>query len=102
MTMLVVLFNLKPGVDAAVYEQWARTTDLPTVKALGSVSQFQVLRSQSVLGSDAKPPFQYIELLDVSSMPELFADIGSPTMQRVAAEFQSFADQPIFIVTESL
>jgi len=102
MTMIVVLFNLKDGVDAAVYEQWARTTDLPTVSKLASVQQFQVLRGTGLLGSDVAPPYRYIELLEISSLDALGADIATDTMQRVAAEFQAFADNPLFVLTESI
>jgi len=102
MTMIVVLFNLKPGVAPSDYEAWARSTDLPTVKALHSVRAFDVLRSTGLLGTEAQPPYQYVELLNVESLEALGADIGSETMQRVAAEFQSFADNPQFILTEAL
>jgi hypothetical protein len=37
MSTIVVLFNLKPGVEASAYEAWARDRDLPNVKALPSV-----------------------------------------------------------------
>lgn len=53
---IIVLFNLKPGVDAAAYEAWARSTDIPGVRALKSVDDFQVYRATGLFGSDAKPP----------------------------------------------
>lgn len=102
MTKIVVLFNLKPGVDVAAYEHWARTTDLPIVNALPSVRRFEVLRSLSLLGTDAKPPYAYVELLEVTGLEALGTDIATETMARVAAEFGGFADRPQFIVTESL
>lgn len=102
MTKIVVLFNLKPGADVAAYERWARTTDLPIVNALPSVRRFEVLKSLSLLGSAAKPPYEYVELLEVTGLEALGADIATETMARVAAEFGGFADQPQFIVTESL
>jgi len=102
MTMIVVLFNLKEGVDASVYEQWALTTDLPTVRQLASVQGFQVLRGNGLLGSESASPYRYIELLEISSLEALGADIASETMQRVAAEFQAFADSPLFVLTESI
>ncbi|MCA0900874.1 REDY-like protein HapK [Microbulbifer agarilyticus] len=101
-TMIVVLFNLKPGVNPSDYEQWANTTDLPTVRDLASVNQFSVLRSTGLLGSDASSPYQYVELLEVNDMEKLGADVSSETMQRVAAEFQQFADNPQFILTEAI
>nr|WP_010130710.1 hypothetical protein [Microbulbifer agarilyticus] len=101
-TMIVVLFNLKPGVNPSDYEQWANTTDLPTVRDLASVNQFSVLRTTGLLGVDAPAPYQYVELLEVNSMEKLGADVSSETMRRVAAEFQQFADNPQFILTESI
>jgi hypothetical protein len=102
MTTLIVLFNLKPGLSAQDYEHWARTTDLVTVRSLKSIDQFQVFRTQGVLGSDQKAPYQYVELLTVNDMPGLFADISTPIMQRVAAEFQGFADAPIFMISHDI
>ncbi len=102
MTTIVVLFNLKPGKTPADYEAWARSTDLPTVNALRSVDEFQVLRSNGMLGSNAPAPYQYVELLRINNMDGLFADIGSTMMQKVASEFQIFADNPQFIVCQSI
>ena len=102
MTMIVVLFNLKSESKQAEYEQWARTTDIPTAGGLPSVDNFEVLRSVGILGSDAKPPYKYIELLKVNDMEKLTQDIATETMQRVAEEFRGFADNPLFILTENL
>ena len=101
MTTVVVLFNLKPGVDVDRYEAWARATDLPNVNALGSVREFRVLRSQGLM-SGADAPYQYVELIELESLTGLRADVKSQTMQRVAQEFREFAHAPLFIVTEPL
>lgn len=100
-TRIVVLFNLKSGKDASDYEAWARTTDLPTVNALCSVEHFSVHAATGLLGSAAPPPYAYIEVLDVADMDAFGGDVAGDTMQRVAAEFQSWAD-PIFIVTRDV
>ena len=99
---IVVLFNLKPGTDVAAYEKWARTTDIPGVRALRSVADFQVYRTTEVLGTDAKPPYSYIEVIDVADMNAFGADVGSEAVQKVAAQFQQFADNPQFILTQAL
>ena len=98
MTTVVVLFNLKPGVDAAAYERWARTTDLPIVNALDSVKRFEVLKASGLLGGQGGSPYQYVEVLELDSLEGLYADVATPTMQKVAGEFRSFADEPVFIV----
>ena len=100
--LIVVLFNLKPGASRDDYENWAKTTDIPNVNALGSVRDFSVVRTTGLLGSDDPAPYEYVELLDVADMEKLGEDISSETMQRVAAEFQDFADGPQFMMTESI
>ena len=102
MAKIVVLFNLKADADVAVYEQWAKDTDLPTVNNLKSIDQFSVLKSASMLGTDQAPPYQYIEILEVNDFDVFGQEVSTETMQRVAGEFQSFADAPMFIVTEEI
>ncbi|MDI3295419.1 hypothetical protein [Janthinobacterium tructae] len=102
MQTLIVLFNLKDDVDAAAYERWARETDLPVASALASVDSFEVLRTLAVMGSDQAPPYQYIERLCINDMALLGQEAGSLAMQKVAAEFRTFADNPLFIITESI
>jgi hypothetical protein len=99
---IIVLFNLKPGVDAAEYEDWARSTDIPGVRALGSCSDFQVYRATGLFGSEEKPAYAYIETIDINGMDAFLSDVSSDAVQKVAAEFQRFADNPLFITTEAL
>ena len=102
MTRIVVLFNLKVEADKEAYETWARSTDLPVVRALPSVDGFTVHPVNALLGSDAPPPYQYVEIIDVTDMEQFGRDIASETMQRIAGEFQAFTDNPVFLLTGSL
>lgn len=103
MPTLIVLFNLK-NKDTAVqqYEEWAKTVDVPTVKKLGSVDDFRLFRCGNLLGTDQAAPYQYCEVIEVNNLDGLFADISTDTMKRVAAQFQEFADNPMFIVAEQI
>ena len=100
MSALVVLFNLKNEAAKDAYEHWAKTTDVPTVKNLSSVNDFRVYRMGNLMGTEEKGPYQYCEIIDVNDMEKLGAEVGTEIMQKVAAEFQEFADNPIFIVSE--
>ena len=102
MTNLVVLFNLKDGVDPSDYESWAKSTDLPIVRALDSINSFSIYRASGLLGSDENSPYQYIEVIHVGDMVRFGEEVASETMQRVASEFQEHADGPLFLMTESL
>jgi len=99
---IIVLFNLKPEVSAADYEAWAKATDLPTVNGLKSVDSFEVFRSTGLLGSDNKPPYAYIEMIDVNDMAQFGTDISTDIMQEIAAKFQSMTDDLTFIQTSKL
>ncbi len=102
MTKIIVLFNLQSGVSRADYESWARGTDLPLVRSLRSVAGFDVLRTRGLLGSDAPPPYAYVEVIDVSDMDTFGQELGSASMEAVAREFHTFADNPVFILSESI
>ncbi|MGQ3178353.1 MAG: REDY-like protein HapK [Blastomonas fulva] len=99
---IIVLFNLKPGVSASDYEDWARTRDIPGVNAMSSVSSFTVHRATGLFGSDAASPYAYIEIIDIAAMDPFIADISTPEFQAMAAPFQDYADNPQFILTEDL
>ncbi len=101
MKTLIVLFNLKPGQSEADYENWAKEVDIPTVTALKSVQDFKVYRSEGLFGSDAKPPYRYVEVLQVTSAEDLGADVGgSAAMADIIAKFGEIADNPTFMVTQ--
>lgn len=101
MTKIIVLLHLKPGKSAADYERWALATDLPTVRSLESVSAFSVFQTTGVLGSDVRPPYDYIEIIDVTDMDVFGKEVATEAMGRIAAEFQEWAD-PVFILTRDI
>jgi hypothetical protein len=101
-TTIIVLFNLKAGASPTAYEDWARKTDIPTVRALKSNAGFEVFKTVSVRGSDRAPPYQYVELISIADMDQFGADVATETMKKVAGEFREFADGPLFVVAEKI
>lgn len=99
---IVVLFNLKPGVDPAAYEAWARTVDIPGVNALASVDRFTVHRTTGLFGSDAPAPYHYVEVIDIRGLEPFVAEVTTEAFQKVAAAFGDFADAPQFLLTQDL
>lgn len=100
---VVVLFNLKPDIDVAAYENWARTRDIPGVRALPSIDDFQIYRTTGLLGGDAAPPYQYIEIIDIADMDGFMTDIAGAQSQAVTREFKAFLGaEPFFMLTEPL
>ena len=81
MQTVIVLFNLKPGVDVAQYEAWARDSDLPVVNGLPSVEKFEVLKASGLLIGEGKPPYDYIEIMRIPDMAAFGKDLGDPAVQ---------------------
>jgi hypothetical protein len=103
MKTLIVLFNLKAGVSAADYEAFAKELDIPTVKRLKSVHDFKVFKSEGIFGSDATPPYQYVEVIHFDSVDALVGDMGNePKMAEIPAKFQELADNPLFIISNDI
>jgi hypothetical protein len=101
MTTVVVLFNLHPGVKAEDYERWARASDLPTVNRLKAVRKFTVHKATALLNGNPSP-YQYVELIELTSLEDFRAEVKADAIQAIAREFRQFADTPVFMVTESL
>ena len=99
---VIVLFKLKPGVEPAAYEDWARRRDVPTVRALPSVDEFIVYRTTGLLGSEGKAPYDYVEVIDIADMQGFGTDIATEASRAVSAEFGDWADAPVFLLTEEL
>jgi len=100
MPSLVVLFNLKDASAKTAYEEWAKSTDVPTVKGLVSIDDFKVYRLNGIMGSEDPPPYQYCEVIEINDMGKFGEEVATETMKRVAGEFQAFADGPMFIMSE--
>jgi hypothetical protein len=60
-----------------------------------------VFKSAGLLGSDDRPPYAYVEILDVRDMGQFGEDVATPVMQAVAKDFSGMAEVS-FIVTKKI
>ena len=100
---LIVLFNLKEGIEESDYQKWALEVDIPIAGSLKSVNDFKLYKTEGIFGSDQTPPFKYIEVIDINNFDSFPSDIAAePRMNEVASKFQSLAESPIFLVTDKI
>lgn len=99
---LIVLFNLQSDAEINAYENWAKTTDLPTVKGLSNCAGFDLYKTMGLLGKDEPAPYQYVEHIRISDLDGFGSETQSETMQKVARAFRAFADQPVFMLCEQI
>lgn len=102
MQTIIVLFNLKPGVSREQYEAWARDSDIPVVSGLASMQKFEVLKASGLLMGEGSSPYEYFEILRVADMEAFGKDLEDPQAQAGAAQFQQYADKPLFILVDAL
>lgn len=102
MPTLIVPLSLKPGADANAYERFAREVDKPTVEGFPSVDSWHVYRAAQVLGSDARPPFDYLEVVEINDPEQLGRDVQSPDAQRMSEQLSQFAEPPTFVLSEQV
>lgn len=88
MSTVLYLFDLAPDTNPATYEVWAKSVDIPTLRALPSVRSYRVLRLRGAPGNDAAPAaYQYAEILDVTSVEQLQTELAAPGLTHVTAAF---------------
>jgi hypothetical protein len=89
---MIVLVNLKEGVDPEDYERWILDSYAPAVRDLLSVANWRDYRTTGLPASDAAPPYQYVVTLDVNDMEQLGRDMAGEEMQRLFSELHDLAD----------
>ena len=99
---IIVFFNLKEGVQESEYLQWATDVDLVEVNKLNSVSSFDVLKGINVIGEKTASPWDFFEIIKVSSEAAFLEDIQTDTMAKVIEQFQLFAKEGTFISTQDI
>jgi hypothetical protein len=100
---IIVLFNLRSDADPEAYESWAKDRDLPGVRAMSSIDDFNIYRATGLLGSTDAPPFDYVQIIDIGDIEGFWKDIASNASTEIAKEFRAWVDgPPLFLMTEPL
>ena len=92
MPSMIVLVDLKEGVDPEDYERWVLESYAPAVRELPSVEDWRDYRATGLLGSDAAPPYRYVVTLDIRDLDQLGRDVASEGMQGLLSELHDLAD----------
>jgi REDY-like protein HapK len=103
METLIILFNLKEGINPADYENFARELKIPGHRALKTVSEHKVFRATALWGERKLPPYQYIEVIEMETVNEYVGDIKrTKGMTNIVNRFSEFTDDSIFILTNNI
>jgi len=89
---MIVLVNLKEGVEPEDYERWVLESYAPAVRGLPSVEDWRDYRVNGLLGSDAAPPYRYGVTLEVGDLEQLGRDMAGEEMESLFSELHRFAE----------
>jgi hypothetical protein len=92
MPSMIVLVNLREGVNPKDYERWVLESYAPAVRELPSVEDWRDYRVSGLLGSGAEPPYQYVVTLDIKDLEQLGRDMAGEEMQRLFSELHELAE----------
>ena len=92
MPTMIVLVNLKEGVSPEEYERWIIESYVPAAKALPSVEDWRDYRVSGLLGSLARPPYQYVVTLEIKDPEQLRRDMAREEMKRLFSELHELAE----------
>ena len=91
MPTLIVLGGLNEGVEPGAYERWVLESYAPAVRELPSVSDWRNHRVDGLLGSEEKPPYDYVVTLEVTDLEGLAQDMAGGRMQALISELHDYA-----------
>jgi hypothetical protein len=89
---MIVLVNLKEGVNPEDYERWVLESYAPAVRELPSVEDWHDYRVNGLLSSDTAPPYHYVVTLEVGDLDLLGRDMAGEKVQRLLPELHRFAE----------
>ncbi|MGH3004729.1 MAG: hypothetical protein ACRDOS_02285 [Gaiellaceae bacterium] len=96
------LNKLREGVHPSDYERWVREVDYPFARSIPSIESYVVSRAASLLGEDGKPPYDFIEVVEVTDLAAYEADLSTdkPEVQEFDKEWLSYVGEAVAVVGE--
>jgi uncharacterized protein (TIGR02118 family) len=91
MTYRVFFLNrLHGGVATADYENWVRSTDYPVARRHPAVRRYDVTRLEASLDGKNAPSFDYLEVLEVTSLEEYREALATPEFKQLLGEWSKY------------
>lgn len=98
---LLGLITLKPGQDPESYAQWVAEVVHPAAMELPSITRYEVYRVDGPFRPGGEVPYQFTEVVTITSLEEVRRDFARADMAALLAEFASRADA-VFLVGEQI
>lgn len=92
------LNRLREGVAPADYERWVREVDYPVARSLPAIRSYVVTRLDGMLADDAQAPYDYLEVIEITSLEEYRAALsGGPEVEAFFEEWKSYVGESVMV-----
>lgn len=80
--MKVVFFlnKLHETIRPEDYERWVVEVDYPTAGSIPSILDYRVARIDGLLEGDDRPPYDYIERVEITDLDSYRRDLANPSL----------------------
>jgi hypothetical protein len=91
------LNRLRDGVDPQEYEDWIRRVDYPVARAQAAIASYTVTRIEGTLTGEGEPPYDYLEVIEISDL-EAYRALGSlPEFEQLLQEWSHYVAEAVMI-----
>jgi hypothetical protein len=96
------LNKLREGVEPADYERFVREVDYPFARALPTIRSYVVTRLDGMLDGDGKPPYDYLEVVEITDLDEYRASLNpsKPEIKEFFDQWSSFVGESLMVQGE--
>jgi hypothetical protein len=92
------LNTLRADADPKEYEEWIRRVDYPVARRQAAIESYVVTRLDGLLEGDGSPPYQYLEVIEVTSVDEYRAGLtGNDEMERLLREWSTYVESSVAV-----
>jgi hypothetical protein len=92
------LNTLRTDADPNEYEGWIRRVDYPVARRQPAIESYVVTRLDGLLEGDGSPPYQYLEVIEVTSVEEYRAGLtGNEEMGSLLREWSTYVESSVAV-----
>jgi hypothetical protein len=98
---LLGLITLKADETPDSYEQWVHEVVHPAAMKLPSISRYDVYRISGPFRAGGPVPYQFAEVVTITSLEDVRRDFSQPEMVALLAEFAARAEA-VFLTADQI
>ena len=80
--------------------RWVREVDYPFARRLPAINSYVVTRLDALLMEEGEPPYDYLEVIEITSIDEYRAALSGPEIEDFFKEWTSYVGESVAVYGE--